>query len=257
MLVALAKLSVRARRKHLAIQLLWATARLLVTRVSLIYQVDELFTFEFLVLLKEMKTRGEPEISSCCFCVWCKSRELEGRGSPRFPCNTQVLESFYSDLLRVRMTYLVESHLESCQTSAMELSYENNKRLWLLDDFRKKLHRRCLTGLRICLLLKVLSLWSRLRVYEICSCREVYSEVVKAQSNYKKPYLWWFRNLACGDSNGSNRFEIDRVGVLPGPFHGNEGREVVWFIVSETPLHDWTNDGFFDVILYRINSVGI
>ena len=35
------------------------------------------------------------------------------------------------------------------------------------------------------------------------------------------------RNLACGDSNGSNRFEIDRVGVLPGPFHGNEGREVV------------------------------
>ena len=137
MLVALAKLSVRALRKHLAIQLLWATARLLVTRVSLIYQVDELFIFEFLVLLKEMKTRGEPEISSCCFCVWCKSRELEGRGSPRFPCNTQVLESFYSDLLRVRMTYLVESHLESCQTSTMELSYENNKRLWLLDDFRK------------------------------------------------------------------------------------------------------------------------
>ena len=64
-------------------------------------------------------------------------------------------------------------------------------------------------------------------MYGICSCREVYSEVVKAQSNYKKSYLWWFRNLACGDSNESNRFEIDHLGVLPGPFHGNEGRGVV------------------------------
>ena len=257
MLVALAKLSVRARRKHLAIQLLWATAHLLVTRVSLIYQVDELFIFEFLVLLKEMKTRGEPEISSCCFCVWCKSRELEGNGSLRFPCNTEVVKSLYSDLLRAKITYLVESRLESCQTSTMELSYENKKRLWLLDDFHKKLHHRGFTGLWMCLLLKVLSLWSRLQVYGICSYKEVYSEVVKAQSNYKKSYLWWFRNLTCGDSNGSNRLEIDRVGVLSGPFHGNQGREVVWFIVCETPSHDWTNGGFFDVILYGFNSVGI
>ena len=179
------KLSVRARRKHLAIQLLWATAHLLVTRVSLIYQVDELFIFEFLVLLKEMKTRGEPEISSCCFCVWCKSRELGGRVSPRFPCKTQVVKSFYSDLLRVRITYLVEPHLESCQTSTMELSCQNNKQFWQLDDFRKKCHRTCLTGLRMCLLLKLLLLWSRLQVHGICSCRQVYSEIVKAQSNYK------------------------------------------------------------------------
>ena len=185
MLVALAKLSVRARRKHLAIQLLWATARLLITRVSLIYQVDELFIFEFLVLLNEMKTRGEPEISSCCFCVWCKSRELGGRVCPRFPCKTQVVKSFYSDLLRARITYLVEPHLESRQTSTMELSCQNNKQLWQLDDFRKKCHRRCLTGLRMCLLLKLLLLWSRLQVYGICSCRQVYSEIVKAQSNYK------------------------------------------------------------------------
>ena len=60
-------------------KLLWATARLLVTRVSLIYLVDEFFIFSLLVLLlKEMRARGESKISSCCFCVWCKSRELEG-----------------------------------------------------------------------------------------------------------------------------------------------------------------------------------
>ena len=34
-----------------AIQVLWATVRLLVTRVSLIYLVDEFFVFSFLVLL--------------------------------------------------------------------------------------------------------------------------------------------------------------------------------------------------------------
>ena len=44
------------------------TARLLVTSVSLIYLVVELFIFPLLVLLKQMRTRGE-SISSCCFCV--------------------------------------------------------------------------------------------------------------------------------------------------------------------------------------------
>ena len=150
-----------------------------------------------------MNTRGEPEISSCCFCVWCKSGELGGRGSPRFPCNTQVVESFYSGLLRARITYLVESHLESCQTSTIKLSCENNKRLWQLDDFRKKRHRWCLTGLRMYLLLNVLLLWSRLQVYGICSCRQVYSEIAKAQSNYK--------NLTYGDLEIS--LVVIRMGV--------------------------------------------
>ena len=36
-------------------------------------------------------------ISSYCFCVWCKSRELGSRGSSRFPCVTPVPETFYSD----------------------------------------------------------------------------------------------------------------------------------------------------------------
>ena len=37
-------------------------------------------------------------------CVWCESSELRGRVSPRFPC-----------------VYWTEPHLESSQTSTMEL----------------------------------------------------------------------------------------------------------------------------------------
>ena len=43
-----------------------------------------------------------------------------------------------------------------------------------------------------------------LEVHGICNRRLVYSEVVEVQSNYKKSYLWWFENIALGDSTGSN-----------------------------------------------------
>ena len=56
---------------------------------SLIHAVDEFS-------LKEMRTWGQSKISSCCICVWCKSREIGGRGSPRFP--TLMVESFSPDL---------------------------------------------------------------------------------------------------------------------------------------------------------------
>ena len=60
---------------------------------------DEFFIFSSLVLLKEIRTESESKISSCCFCVLWKIRELGGRGSPRFSCVTLVVESS-SDLLR-------------------------------------------------------------------------------------------------------------------------------------------------------------
>ena len=63
------------------------------------YLPSRLSLFSPLVLLKKVRTRCEPKISSCCFCVSCKSRELGGRGSPRLPCVTPVAESS-SDLLR-------------------------------------------------------------------------------------------------------------------------------------------------------------
>ena len=81
------------------------------------------------MLLKEMRTRGESKISSCCFYVLYKLRELGGRGSPELPCVTPVVESFSLDLLRAIISYWVESLLESSQTSTMELSWENNQRL--------------------------------------------------------------------------------------------------------------------------------
>ena len=57
---------------------------------------------------------------------------LWGRRSPRFPCVTPVVESFFSDLLRAMMSYWAGSHLEFCQTSCrrykMELFCENYQR---------------------------------------------------------------------------------------------------------------------------------
>ena len=62
--------------------------QLIVTRASLIYLEDEFFIFSFLVLLKEMKTRGDFKTLYCCFCVWCKSRELGWQGESKIPlCN--------------------------------------------------------------------------------------------------------------------------------------------------------------------------
>ena len=63
------------------------------------------------------------------FCVWCKSRELGGKKSPRFPSVTPVVEGFSSDLLQAVIRYWADSHLESCQTSTMELCCENNQQL--------------------------------------------------------------------------------------------------------------------------------
>ena len=48
-----------------------------------------------------------------------KSRELGGRGSPRFP--TPMVESFFTDLLPAIESYWSESHLEFCQTSTRDL----------------------------------------------------------------------------------------------------------------------------------------
>ena len=57
--------------------------------------------------------------------VWCKSRELGGRESPRFPSVTAVVESFSSDLPRAKISYWAESRLESCEISTME-SFSKN-----------------------------------------------------------------------------------------------------------------------------------
>ena len=51
--------------------------QLLITRISLIYLVDGFLIFSLLFLHKEMRRSDESPITSCFFCVWCKSREKE------------------------------------------------------------------------------------------------------------------------------------------------------------------------------------
>ena len=59
---------------------------------------------------KEMRTLRQSKISSCCLCLWFKSRELGGSGSPWFP--TAMVESFSADLLPGIKSYWPETHLE-------------------------------------------------------------------------------------------------------------------------------------------------
>ena len=135
------------RREHFAIQFLWATIQLLIMCVSLIYLVDEFFIFSFLVLLMEL---------------------------------------FSSDILRAIISYWAESrypvkHPRGSSSGNITNGFNT------LTISAEKLHRRCSTGLRMCLRLKVLLMWSvrGLQVYGIC-CR---SEVAEARSNRKKSYL--------------------------------------------------------------------
>ena len=62
------------------------------------------------VLLQGNKTWVQSKISSCCLCLWCNSRELIDRGSPRF--TTPIVESSSTDLLPPIKSYWVYSHLE-------------------------------------------------------------------------------------------------------------------------------------------------
>ena len=69
--------------EYLAIQRLWLTATLSVTRVSPIYLVDD-FSFLFLVLLKEMRTLGEYKILSFLLLVLIKGMEKCGESKTFF-----------------------------------------------------------------------------------------------------------------------------------------------------------------------------
>ena len=60
---------------------------------------------------------------------------------------------------------------------------------------------------------KTLYMWrvGGMQVDGICCYRLLQRKVVEARLNYKRSYLWWFRNAACGDSTGSNGTEKDLV----------------------------------------------
>ena len=67
------------------------------------------------VLFKEMRTQGQLKSSFSCFCVWCKSKEFGGKGSPRFLCVISVMKSFSLGLLRATISYWADWHVESCE----------------------------------------------------------------------------------------------------------------------------------------------
>ena len=85
LLVWLKLWSVRGAYHHSA---LWATARLLVTRVSLTYVIDEFF-FLLLLQMSKMRTLGESKVLS--FCFWCEGGQnfknflVLPQGSRSFP----------------------------------------------------------------------------------------------------------------------------------------------------------------------------
>ena len=90
---------------------------------SLIYPVDEFS-------LKEMRMWGQSKISSYCFFVWCKSRELEGRRSSRFPCLTAVVGT---SSYRVAFRTLKQRRSSSLKTvnglNTLTVSTKNSTRL--------------------------------------------------------------------------------------------------------------------------------
>ena len=63
-----------------------------------------------------------------------------------------------------------------------------------------------------------------LEEHGIFNRRLVYNEIVEGRSDYKKSYLWWFENIACGDSTGNSQIEKDLVRV-PSGFVWGKGRE--------------------------------
>ena len=53
-------------------------------------------------------------------------------------------------------------------------------------------------------------------------------DVAETRLNFRRSYLWWFRNLACGDLIGNNGIQNEPVDVPPGLVWG-EG--MVWLSV--------------------------
>ena len=160
--------------------------------------------FSFVVLLKEMRTRGESKISSYWF-FWCKSGELGGRGSPRFPCVATVVKNFSSDLQSYNNVFgrVAFRLLSNIHDGALSQKQPTAWICWLFS--LRRLHRRWFTGLQMRLRLEVLLMWGvdGLQVHGISIYRVVYKEAGEAIINL----TWWFRNIACGDSNGSNHIE--------------------------------------------------
>ena len=95
-----------------------------------------------------------------CSCCWCKLRELGGRGSPRFPCITPLVESFSADLFRAMIRQGHIQNLNPVKHLVQHPQWSSSAKiangLKTLTISAKKLHHRCWTGFQIHLRLEVL-----------------------------------------------------------------------------------------------------
>ena len=97
---ALTKTLDSARRESHCIRFCWASGRLLFA----CFQPYPPITTGWVLL------QGNENVGSVQDFVWCKSRELGDRRSPRVP--TPMVESFSADFLPAIKSYWAESHLE-------------------------------------------------------------------------------------------------------------------------------------------------
>ena len=97
MLLQLKSLTARGASNHSTFMGNWATV------ISLIHPEDKLS-------FKGMRIWGQSKISFCRICEWCKSREMEGKESPRL--SKPLAESFSAYLLPVIKSSWTESPFE-------------------------------------------------------------------------------------------------------------------------------------------------
>ena len=104
------------------------------------------------------------------------------------------------------ISYWAVSHLESCQASTMELLRENSQRPQQVTIFPIKAPSQMfgwipnappIVGVANVGWGWIGSPWNLKSQFGVQGRSE-------ARSNYKKYYFWWCRNIACGDSTGSN-----------------------------------------------------
>ena len=189
---------------------------------------------------KEMRTWGRSKIKSYCICVWYESGEIGGRSST-FPCVTPVVEIVSLDRVALRISWNINDRVP-LRKQPTTLT------CWL---FPQKGSTRHSTGLQVRIWLEVLWVWGvgGQLLHGIRSLRLVHKEVVEVGSNYKKSYLWWPGNLACGDSTGSNWIGKGQ-GRVSARLVWGKGREgAVWLTAHGVPSDHWANGDYVDVVL--------
>ena len=170
--------------------------------------------------LKEMRTCGQPKISSHCFCVWCESTEPGSSGISRFPCVTLVVETS-SDRVKLRIPSNINdgapawkqprglTHVCLRSKAPPQTSY----RIPNADPTRGAIN----FGV------------DGLQVQGIGIRSLVYKDVLELRWNYKKSYFWWLGNPACGNSTGVTGLKKKVEYLLNSLRKGGGG--AVWFSV--------------------------